>query len=136
MSSISQTSKQRLSEEHDDMSSVAIMSKLTKSWAKRESARSGIDHETALSIIANKIKTGPGKLGNIVRQRVKTACADLRDRWKRAAMADIAQEIERLQHEQWLLQQLDDNPTSDDAAALEAALEAARACLARMRGQA
>jgi hypothetical protein len=49
-------------------------------------------------------------------------------------MADIAQEIERLQHEQWLLQQLDDNPTSDDAAALEAALEAARACLARMRG--
>lgn len=69
------------------MSSVAIMSRLTKSWAKRESARADIDHETALSIIANKIKTGPGKLGNIVRQRVKTACADLRDRWKRAAMA-------------------------------------------------
>lgn len=133
MSSVSQTSKQILSEEHDDMSSVAIMSRLTKSWAKREQARAEIDHEKALSVIANKIRTGPGKLGNIVRQRVKTACADLRDRWKRAAMEDIAREIERLRHEQQLLEQLDDNPCPSDAAAVEAALEAARAGLARMR---
>lgn len=133
MSSVSQTSKQRLSEEDDDMSSVAIMSRLTKSWAKREQARAEIDHETALSVIANKIRTGPGKLGNIVRQRVKTACADLRDRWKRAAMEDIAREIERLQHEQRLLEQLDGNPSPDDAAALETTLEAARSILARMR---
>ncbi len=134
MSTVSQTSKQRLSEEHDDMSSVAIMSRLTKSWAKRESARADIDHETALSVIANKIKTGPGKLGNIVRQRVKTACADLRDRWKRAAMADIALEIERLRHEQQLLELLDENPSVDDAAALEDAIQAARSILARMKG--
>lgn len=134
MVTISQTSKQRLSEEHDDMSSVAIMSRLTKSWAKRESARAEIDHETAISVIANKIKTGPGKLGNIVRQRVKTACADLRDRWKRAALADIAQEIERLKHEQLLVEQLDENPSPDDASALEAKIEECRALLARMRG--
>lgn len=135
MSSVSQRSKQILSEEHDDMSTVAIMSRLTKSWAKREISRSDVDQETALSIIANKIKTGPGKLGNIVRQRVKTACADLRDRWKRAAIADIAQEIERLRHEQRLLEQLDENPSPDDAAALEATLEAARSLLDRMRGR-
>lgn len=134
MSSVSQTSKQRLSEEHDDMSSVAIMSRLTKSWAKRESARSDIDHETAINVIANKIKTGPGKLGNIVRQRVKSACADLRDRWKRAALADIAQEIERLKHEQSLVERLDENPDPDYAVALETTLQEARSILARMKG--
>lgn len=134
MSSVSQTSKQRLSTEDDDMSSVAIMSMLTKTWAKREQNRSDIDQEQAISVIANKIKTGPGKLGNIVRQRVKSACADLRDRWKRAALADIAQEIERLKHEQSLVERLDENPDPDDAAAVEAAIETARAALARMKG--
>lgn len=134
MSSVSQTSKQRLSTEDDDMSSVAIMSRLTKSWAKREQGRAEIDHDTAISVIANKIKTGPGKLGNIVRQRVKSACADLRDRWKRAALADIAQEIERLKHEQSLVERLDENPSPDDAATVEAAIETARAALARMKG--
>jgi hypothetical protein len=136
MSSVSQSSKQSLPQEHDDMGTVAIMSRITTSWAKRVQARKEIDREMAISKIAEAIKTGPGTLGNIVRQRVKTACADLRDRWRRAAMDDIAREIERLKHEYTLVEKLGENPDPSDAAALEATLEEARSILARMRGKA
>jgi hypothetical protein len=56
--------------------------------------------------------------------------------WVEGDLAYIAQEIERLKHEQSLVERLDENPSPDDAATLDAAIETARAALARMRGAA
>lgn len=52
------------------------------------------------------------------------------------ALEGIQQEITRLEHEQRLLATMGFGPSHDDYREAETALETARACLARMRGQA
>jgi len=134
MSTISQKSRQICHPtEFSDMGSIAAMAHFSKGLIRRDQARHGGDAETAMARVARRLKAAPGTFANIIRMRVKSVSADLRDRIVQAAFNDIEQEIARLDHEKRLLESMAIGPTRDDLDAVEAALEAAREGLARMR---
>jgi hypothetical protein len=134
MSSVSQKSRQICqSTEFSDMGSIAAMAHFSKGLIRRDQARNGGCAETAMARVARRLKAAPGTFANILRQRVKSVSAELRDRIVQAAFHDIEQEIARLDHEKQLLESMGIGPSQHDLDAVEAALEAARTGLARMR---
>lgn len=134
MSTISQKSRQICQPtEFSDMGSIAAMAHFSRGLIRRDQARNGGCAETAMQRVARRIQAAPGTFANILRMRVKSVSAELRDRIVQAAFHDIQQEIERLGHEKRLLESMGIGPSRDDLDAVEAALEAAREGLARMR---
>ena len=115
---------------------IAALAHFSKALIRRDQERLGGCAETALARVARRVRATPGAFANIVRMRVQRVRDDVRQRIIAAALADIEQEIARLEHDQRLLATLGFGPSHDDYREAETALETARACLARMRGQA
>lgn len=136
MSKISQTTGQFSQRQEYDMGTIAAVAHFSKRLVQRDQERFGGCAETALARVARRLRAAPGAFANIIRMRVKKVSADMRDRIVNAALADIAQEIERLEHDKLLLENMGFGPSSNDFNAAEDALAAARSALARMRGQA
>lgn len=132
MSTVRQTSRQNLSVEYHDMNAIAAFS---RTLIKREQLRSGGCAETALQRVARRIKTGPGTLGNIVRNRVKSVCFSLGNRIIAAAIADIENERKKLEHERECLLALGGNPDPAALAEVEAGFQIVDRALERMRGR-
>ena len=116
-----------------EVNTMAAMAHFSKRLVLRDQGRFGGDSETATARVARRLRAAPGTFANIIRQRVKKISAEMRDRIVNAALADVQQEIERLDHEKRLLESMGFNPSHDDFRAVEAGLEAARQGLARMR---
>lgn len=135
-STVRRDSRLSMPTEYSDMGSVASIAAFSRSLIKREQLRTGIDAEQAIRRVAGRIKVGPGTFGNIIRKRVKTICFDIARRIVNAALTDIENERRQLENERALLLDLGPNASPHDLAEVEANLEAARAGLARMRGQA
>lgn len=123
------------STESRDMA-IAALAHFSKALIRRDQERLGGCAETALARVARRVRATPGTFANIVRMRVQRVRDDVRQRIIDAALADIEQEIKRLEHDQQLLAAMGFGPSHDDYREAETALETARACLARMRGQA
>lgn len=116
------------------MQALAVVAQFSRRLVRKEQERSGGCAETALATVARRFRLGSGAFANIIRMRVNKVCGDLRDRIVRAALADINQEIERLDDDKRLLESLGFGPGHNDVRAVEDALAAARAALARMKG--
>lgn len=114
---------------------IAAVAQFSKRLVLHEQGRLGGCLEDATLRVARRLKVATGTFANILRQRVKKVSADLRDRIVSAALADIHQEIERLEHDKRLLEAMGIGPSCDDYRTAEDALETARACLSRMRGE-
>lgn len=115
---------------------IATLAHFSKALIRRDQERLGGCAETALARVARRLRASPGSFANIVRMRVQRVRDDIRERIINAALEDIHQEITRLEHEQRLLATMGFGPSHDDYREAETALETARACLSRMRGQA
>lgn len=113
---------------------LAVVAQFSKRLVLRDQNRLGGCVEDATLRVARRLKVAAGTFANIIRQRVKKVSADIRDRIVSAALTDIQQEIERLEHDKRLLEALGFGPSCDDFLAAEAALATARDCLARMKG--
>ena len=121
---------------YSDMGSVASIAAFSRSLVRREQFRSGGDAEKAIHRVAARIKVGPGTIANLIRNRVKSVCFHIGSRIIAAAISDIENERRQLEHERELLLAMDTHASADDLRTVDDALETARACLARMRGQA
>lgn len=117
------------------MSSVGVMSEVTRGIARREKHRMG-DAAAAQRSTARRLRIGGGTLKNLIYRRVKAVSAELRDRIVAAAIADLTSEIRRLEHEKQLLLAMGTRPDHDDYCALESALATAHEVIDRMRGSA
>lgn len=115
------------------MSAVASIAAFSRSLVKREQLRSGGCAETAMQRVARRIKTGPGTLGNIVRNRVKSVCFSLGNRIIAAAISDIENERKKLENERETLMALGASPDPTALAEVEAGFEIVDRALARMR---
>lgn len=113
--------------------SLADLSRLTGGMVHREQDRSGTDREAATCAVARRARLSVGTVGNVIRRRVKDVAASVRDRLVSAAIADITNEITRLEHDRQMLVQMGACPRSDDMDALDGALATARAAIERMR---
>lgn len=133
MSTVSQHSSQNLPTEYSDMSAVQAFS---RALVRRGQARSGGCSETAIARVASRIRTGPGTLANIIRNRVKSVCFNLGQRIIAAAISDIENEKKALEHEHQALVALGHHADPSALATVEQGLAIVRAGLARMRGQA
>ncbi len=132
MSTVSRHSDQNLPTEFSDMSAVQAFG---RALVRREQFRAGGCIDTAISRVASRLKTGPGTLANIIRNRVKSVCFTLGQRIIAAAISDIENERKQLEHERELLMAVATPTNADDLAEVEAHLAAADACLARMKGR-
>lgn len=130
MVTVSQISTQTVTTEFSDMSAVQAFG---RALVRREQFRTGGCADTAIARVAARIKTGKGTLANIIRNRVKSVCFTLGQRIIAAGLSDIENERKQLEHERELLLSVAVPTNADDLAAVEAALEAARAGLERMR---
>ena len=120
------------------MAYVQAIARFSDRLVRREQERNGVDAETAVRIVARKVKACAGTLANILRcrngsNRVKSICFALGQRIVRAALSDIEQEKKRLEEEHAVLMDLGPNADPDLLAAVEASLQAAREGLAKMR---
>ncbi len=126
----------RQSVESHDMPALAVVAQFSKRLIRKEQERAGTCADTALVTVARRLRAAPGAIASILRMRVNKVCADLRDRIVKAALNDIQQEIERLDADRRLLENMGFGPDQGDVLAVEDAIAAARAALARMRGAA
>lgn len=115
---------------------IASLAHLSRTMIRFEQVRNGLSVPAATKRVAARIKTTVNTIDGILRERTKRVCADLRSRIVTAALSDIEKQIEQLSHEKRLLEAMGFGPSHDDYRTAEDALETARACLARMRGQA
>lgn len=132
---ISRNSRQTARVELSDMG-IASLAHLSRTMIRFEQAKGGLSVPAATKRVAARIKTTVNTIDGILRERTKRVCADLRSRIVTAALSDIEKQIEQLNHEKRLLEAMGFGPSHDDYRTAEDALETARACLARMRGQA
>lgn len=114
------------------MSSVTVLSEVAGGLVQRERKRSA-DAATAKATVARRLRIGAGSLTNIIKRRVKAVSADVRDRIVAAAIADLSNEINKLEYEKQLLVQMGTSPDHNDMRALEGALATARQAIERMR---
>ncbi len=114
------------------MSSVTALSEVAGGMVRREKHRIGSADE-ARATVARRVRVGVGSLTNIIKRRVKTVSAEVRDRLVSAAIADLTNEIARLEHERQLLLQVGAGALHDDMRALESALATARQAIGRMK---
>lgn len=119
-----------------DMGGISAVAHFSKALIRRDQERFGGCAETALARVARRVRATRGTFANIVRMRVQKVRDDLRERIINAALADIEQEITRLEHDKRLLAAMGFGPDHNDYRTAEDALETARACLSRMRGEA
>lgn len=136
MSTVSQKTSQSLPQEFSDMGAVASIAAFSRVLIKREQYRAGVTAETAMQRVARRIKTGPGTLGNIVRNRVKSVCFSLGQRIVAAAIQDIENERKQLENERECLLALGAYVDPAALAEVEEGLAIVASGLAKMRGQA
>lgn len=115
-----------------DMSSVPVLAGVTRGIVRREKYRVG-DATVARQATARRLRIGLGTLKNLVYERIKTVSSELRDRIVAAAIADLSNEINKLEYEKQLLVQMGTSPDHNDMRALEGALATARQAIERMR---
>lgn len=115
-----------------EMSSVPALAQVARGMIQREKNRLGCP-QAARDTVARRIKIGAGSLSNLIRERIKTVSADLRDRLVSAAIADLTNELTKLEHERQLLLQMGTSPDHDDMRSLESALATARQAIERMK---
>jgi len=115
------------------MSAVAAIASFSRSLVRRDQIRTGGCAETAIQRVADRIKVSRGTFANIVRKKVKSVCMSVGQRIIAAAISDIENERRQLDHERELILSVASPTNTDDLLAVETALEAARAGLARMR---
>ena len=135
-STVRRTSRPIVTTEYTDMGSVASIAAFSRSLVKREQIRSGVDAKKAIQRVADRLKTGPGTIGNLVRDRVKSICFTIARRIVSAAISDIEQERRQLEHEHEALMALGSHADPAALAEVEEGLSIVRQGLARMRGQA
>lgn len=128
-STISHHSNQNQPPERRVMSTVEAVSRVSRGLISREQTRGGGSFDDAVARVARRIKTGPGSLANIVRQRVKSISADMKDRIVSEALAALQRDISRLEHEKQLLLQVGAGANDRDLCALESALATVQATL-------
>jgi hypothetical protein len=116
------------------MSTVEAVSRVSRGLISREQTRGGGSFDDAVSRVARRIRTGPGSLANIVRQRVKSVSSDIRDRIVLEALAALQRDIARLEHEKQLLLQMGAGSDHRDLCALESALATVQATLDQIGG--
>lgn len=114
------------------MSSVPTLALVARSLVARETVRSG-SPQAAKQTVARRLRIGSGSLANLIRERIKSVSADVRDRLVAAAIADLGNEITKLEHERQLLLQMGTSPDHNDMRALEVALQTARQAIERMK---
>lgn len=115
------------------MSSVPALAEVTRGMIRREKYRVGCP-EAARATVARRLRIGAGSLSNLIRERIKAVSSEVRDRIVSAAIADLHNEISKLEHEKQLLMAMGDRPDSLDFQAVETSIETARKTLSRMRG--
>ncbi len=120
------------SKQETEMSSVPALAQVARGMIQREKSRLGCP-QAARDTVARRIKIGAGSLSNLIRERIKTVSADLRDRLVSAAIADLSNELTKLEHERQLLLQMGTSPDHDDMRSLESALATARKAIERMK---
>ena len=120
------------SKQETEMSSVPALAQVARGMIQREKNRLGCP-QAARDTVARRIKIGAGSLSNLIRERIKTVSADLRDRLVSAAIADLTNELTKLEHERQLLLQMGTSPDHDDMRSLESALATARQAIGRMK---
>lgn len=133
-SSVRPDSGQNQPPEYSDMGSVASIAAFSRSLIRREQWRAGGDAENAIRRVASRIKTGPGTLTNIVKNRVKSVCFALGNRIIAAAISDIENEKRQLEHEHEALMALGAHADPSALASVEEGLAIVREGLKRMRG--
>lgn len=79
--------------------------------------------------LAERLKIGVGTLENLVRERVKTVDAAIRDRLQALLVRELEAEIARLTHELEMARQGGFHPASQHISAIETHLEQARTLL-------
>lgn len=115
------------------MSTVETMQRITRRYIYREAKKQGSTKGEALQAIARSTRISPGTLANIARARLKSINADVRDKIIAALIADLSQEIQRLEHERQTYLALGIPPNCRDMDEAETALEAAKLAIERMR---
>jgi hypothetical protein len=134
MDTISTRHGQNLQREGSGMSSAVIVERAARGLINCEATRAEVSEASAIQRVASSLRVAPGSLGNIVRRRVKSISADMRDRIVAACIADLTREMQRLEHDRQMLMAMGEGPRSDDMDAVESALATARAALDRMKG--
>lgn len=133
MSSVSKHSDQSVtSTEYSEMMAVQAFG---RALVKREQFRSGGCIETAIASVAARIKTAPGALSNIVKNRVKDVRFKIAQRIISAGLTDIENERKQLDHEHEIMLAMAVPEDANDLVALEALLQEAHAVAARIRGR-
>lgn len=87
---------------------------LAKSLERRERARVG-SVDRARRVLADRLRIGVGTFENLVRERVKTVDARIRDRLQALLVKELEAEILRLNHELEMARQIGTPLNSDHA---------------------
>lgn len=120
------------------MAEVQAIALMLDRQIKMTQAESGVDPETAASIVARKFKSGVSTIVNILRckngsKRVKSVCFSLGSRIIHAAIADIDRQQQRLEAERARLMEMAVNADPSALARAEEGLKIVREALAEMR---
>jgi hypothetical protein len=134
-STVRRTSRLSMPTEYNDMGSVASIAAFSRSLVKREQQRSGVDAQSAIRRVAERLRIGHGTIGNLVRDRVKSICFTIARRIVSAAISDIEQERRQLEHEHQALMALGAHADPAALAEVEEGLAIVARGLKRMRGQ-
>ena len=109
-----------------DTVSEAIL--VARSLERMELARCGT-RQGAQRSLANKLRIGHGTLENLIRGRVKSVDAAIRDRLQAQLIRELELEKMRLEHELAIARQGGATPDSNEILEVEALLSRARAVL-------
>lgn len=117
--------KPRISVQDDSMSDAFA---IAQSLERRE--RSRVSSVTAARrALASKLRIGVGTFENLVRERVKSVDASIRDRLHTLLVAELQNEIKRLSHELEMVQASRSPVAIEQMGEIEAHLAKARALL-------
>lgn len=119
-------------EQESGMSSVPVMAGIARGLVRREEVRLG-DLDEAKRAVARRLRLGSGSPSNLLRLRLKSMKTDVSRRIIAVAIADLQREIRGLEHELFVLLEMDTDPLAGDVLAAQAALETARTAMARLK---
>lgn len=103
----------------DEMSNAFA---IAQNLERRERARVG-STERARRSLAARLRIGVGTFENLVRERVKTVDARIRDRLQALLVHELEQEIQRLTHELEMARQSGAHPACQHVGEIEAHLQ-------------
>lgn len=95
----------------------------------REAKRLGVPVSHARPRVAERVKSSPGFLKNLRNNRLKNVPSWLMQNLREAFVAELNQEIRRLEHEIHLARQTGAGPGDDEILAAQAQVEAAKKLL-------